>query len=137
MPSTTESGARNVMATPSITRLSRGCARTQRTCCRARRIERRAIRVGAAGKPGVDEESRMQRAQHRRRAADVIGVRMRQHEHVERTAAPPDVRNDGRSSRVAAAPRTAGVEQNPVRVRRAQRDRVALPHVDHVQLDVA
>ena len=34
---------------------------------------------------------------------------------------------------VAAAPRAAGVEEDPASVRRPQRDRVALSDVDHVQ----
>ena len=62
---------------------------------------------------------------------------MRQHEQIERTAAAADVRHHGRSSRVAAAPRASRVDENPVAVRRAQRDRVALPDVDHVQLELA
>ena len=56
------------------------------------------------------------------------------------SSCPPrraDVRNHRRPAGVSAAPRAARVEQNPMPVRRAQRDRVALPDVDHVELDIA
>ena len=114
--------------------VSPGCARTQRTRSRARRVERLAIRCRGAGKARVDVGARMKRAKHVRRAADVIGVRMRQHEHVEAPPRRPMYGMTVDRPGVAAAPRAAGVEENPVSVRRPQRDRVALSDVDHVQL---
>ena len=75
-----------------------------------RRIERGTIRRGATGKPSVDEQPRTQGAEHGCRAADVIGVRMRQHEDVELTAASPNVWQHCGLTRVAAAPGASGVE---------------------------
>ena len=101
----TPSRARETRATTPSTSCGRRDARAPNA--RASPAPRRATRDRRrpAGKSGVDVRRRMQRAQHARRAADVIGVRMRQHEHVERAAAPADVRHDRRPTRVAAAPR--------------------------------
>ena len=52
-------------------------------------------------------------------------------------AAMAEVRYHSRATGVPAPPRAAGVEQNPMTIRGAQRDRVALTDVDHVQLHVA
>ena len=137
-PSTPSRARESSSETPSIVELSPGCARTHRTWSSRRRVERlRDTPRPHPGKPASTYIGGCSASKHGRRAADVIGVRMRQHEQVERPAATADVRHDGRRARVAAAPRTAGVEQNPMAVRRAQRDRVALPDVDHVQLDLA
>ena len=69
-----------------------------------------------------------------RRAAHVIGVRMRQHESDERSAPSRDVGQHDGSRRRRRHATLARHRREPSAMRRTHRDRIALPDVDHVQL---
>ena len=49
-------------------------------------VEHLAVDAAPEGERGIPERGRMQASQHRRRTADMVGVRMRQHEQRDRAA---------------------------------------------------
>src|SRR5712671_3150273 len=61
-------------------------------------------------------------------------MRVRQHESVERAAAPQEVRKHRRATRIAAAPCGTRIEQHPVPAIRSKEDRVALSNVENMEL---
>ena len=132
-----ESGARNRTRTPSTTSESPGCTRRHATPA-ARPLERRADTIVAAGDEAGSQYSRGSSAAHRRtrrrRRGRACGC-----ESTNAATRPPRRRRYGMTAGagVAAAPAAARVEQHPAPARRPQRERVALPDVDHVQLDDA
>jgi hypothetical protein len=62
---------------------------------------------------------------------------MRQHERLERSAAASEVRDHRGAARVSPFPRSTGVDEEPAAARGAERDRVTLPDVDHVQFRIS
>ena len=72
-----------------------------------------------------------------RRATDMIRMRVRENKRFEHASAAHDVGNDRRPSRVACLPNPARVEKQPVPLVSAEKNRVALPHVENVKLDAA
>ena len=99
--------------------------------------ERKAVRLRPARERGIPVGTRPHRAEHGRRSADVIGVGVREDERLERAAASEHVGQNGAAAGVATAPRRPGIEQHPAAGVGAQQDRITLPHVQDVQLDVA
>src|SRR4051812_10580227 len=76
----------------------------------------------------------MKTLEHACRSADVIGVRMREHERRKRSAATPYVRENHAASRVAPVPGWTRIEENPVIARSSEKYCVALADIQHVQL---
>lgn len=78
---------------------------------------------------------RMERMEDARRAANVIGVRVRKDERLELAPAVLDVWSDDIPPRIARTPRGSRVKENPASPIASKQNRVALPNVEHVQLD--
>ena len=97
--------------------------------------ERSDVGLRSARERRIPVGAGMHRREHAGRSAHVVGVGVGQDEGVERATTPEDVREDGRATRIAAAPRRTRVEQYPVAAVRSNQDCVALPYVEHVQLD--
>ena len=96
------------------------------------RTERGEVGRRRADVAGIEKAPGMQCSEHRRGTADVICVRMRQHEQRERAAPVREVRHDGRTARIAAEPAPARVDEYPVIAARPESDGVSLPDVEHV-----
>src|SRR4029077_20935362 len=83
------------------------------------------VGVRSPGERRIPVSVRTHCVKNARGATDVIGMRMRKHERVERAAAPQKVRKPRRATRIAAAPCGTRIEQNPVSAIRSKEDRVA------------
>ena len=79
----------------------------------------------------------MQCGNHTRCPAYVIIVRMTQNECVDFATQSTNVWHHGAPARVAAVPATSGIDHDPMSVRRAERDGIALSYVDHVEFKIA
>ena len=137
-PSTPSRARESVSDTPSTVECCRRDGRALQRTCSARAASSEArYAVGAAGKPSVDERrADAGRAAHsprrrRDRCADATARTRRAHRRVARCT-------ESLSMRPASPPRQLRPASNSTQcaVRRAQRDRIALPDVDHVQLDI-
>ena len=108
-----ESGASTCSRTPSTTSESPGCTRRHATCSSRAAMQRGAIRRAGAGVRAVPVRGGMQRRDHARAAADVVRVRMREHEQRARLRRGAQVRDDGGASRIAAGPVAPRIEEQP------------------------
>src|SRR5438093_13610616 len=70
------------------------------------------------------------------RSTNVIRVRMRKDERVERAPAVKDVRQHSRATGVTTLPGRTRIEENPVTSVCSKQDRVALTDVEHMKLDL-
>ena len=94
-------------------------------------VDRASLRVRR-----VTQFARPEGAQDTGGAAEVVRVRMRQHEHREFAATTAQVRDHRGTPGVAGTPPSPHVHDDPPPARRAQGDRVPLPHVEQMQLHV-
>ncbi len=62
---------------------------------------------------------------------------MRQHKKRDGAAVSAEIRDHHTPARIAATPSPSGVDHNPSPARSTQGDRIALPHVQYVQLEVS
>jgi hypothetical protein len=95
--------------------------------------------VGVAARciRGVEVLARPQCLENRRGAPDVVVMGMREHECLDASASPAHIRHHCAAPRIAALPDPPGIEQYPATRWSSERQRIALTHVDHVQLDTA
>src|ERR1700680_1488021 len=96
--------------------------------------ERGNVRVRSARERRIPVSARMHCGEDARGATNVVRMRVRQHERVDRSATPEEVRKNGRATSIAATPCGTRIEQKPLSAIRAKQNRVALSDVENMEL---
>src|SRR6266404_4907523 len=97
--------------------------------------KRSDIRLRSTSERRVPVRARPHRRENARRSTDMIGMWMRQHECFQRATSSKNVRKHSRAPGIATAPGGTRIQQNPVSAVRSNQDRVALAHVQEMDLD--
>jgi len=101
-----------------------------------RRGKRKAVRVRPARERRIPVGAGTHCSENACRSTNVIRVRMRKDERVERAPAVKDVRQHSRATGVTTLPGRTRIEENPVTSVCSKQDRVALTDVEHMKLDL-
>src|SRR5665647_2410714 len=105
--------------------------------CRSCGPERIIVNDTALRKCGIPESRWMKSLHHGCSASHVIGVGMREDETHHASSPPHHIRNDRRPTCVSTLPHSAGIKDDPSPTIGTEENRVALPDIQNVQLDVA